>query len=180
MRSWEFTNVDADYQSGNWSPARRRILACFEPDPAGIALAPWGSGSLRPHRMTRRVAILVCLLTGTLTVTSPSDSAPAPQAAEPRVIEVVARRYTFEPSQIDVTEGERIRLMVRSGDGPHGFEIERFEVSKELPRGAAPIAIEFTADEAGRFPILCSVFCGDGHEEMKGVLVVQAREEVQP
>jgi cytochrome c oxidase subunit 2 len=128
--------------------------------------------------MTRRVAILVCLLTGTLTGTSPSGSAPAPQAAEPRVIEVVARRYTFEPSQIDVTEGERIRLMVRSGDGLHGFEM--FEVSKELPRGAAPIAIEFTADEAGRFPILCSVFCGDGHEEMKGVLVVQAREEVQP
>ena len=112
-------------------------------------------------------------------MSSPSDSAPAPQFAEPRVIDVVARRYTFEPSQIDVTEGERIRVMVRSGDGLHGFEIKNFKVSKELPRGAAPVAIEFTADEAGRFPILCSVFCGDGHEDMKGMLVVQAREKTE-
>jgi len=130
--------------------------------------------------MTRRVAILICLFSGTLATSSPSDSAPAPQSPEPRVIDVVARRYTFEPSQIDVTEGERIRLMVRSGDGLHGFEIKKFKVSKELPRGAAPVAIEFTADEAGRFPILCSAFCGDGHEDMKGMLVVQAREKTEP
>ena len=129
--------------------------------------------------MTRHLALLISLFTGILAISSPSDSAPAPQSAEPRVIDVVARRYTFEPSHIDVTEGERIRLLVRSGDGLHGFEIKRFKISKELPRGAAPIAIEFTADEAGRFPIQCSAFCGEGHEDMKGVLVVQARAKAE-
>jgi len=124
--------------------------------------------------MTRRFAILICLLGPALASSSPFDSAAGTQAAEPRVIEVVARRYTFEPSQIDVTQGERIRLRVRSGDGLHGFEIKKFKISKELPRGAEPIMIDFTPEEAGTFPILCSAFCGDGHEDMKGVLIVAA------
>jgi heme/copper-type cytochrome/quinol oxidase subunit 2 len=47
-------------------------------------------------------------------------------------------------------------------------------VSKEIPRGGEPVVIEFTAGEAGKFPILCSVFCGDGHGDMKGMLVVTA------
>ena len=126
--------------------------------------------------MTRRVAILTCLLSSAITSSPASDSDAASQATEPRVIEVVARRYAFEPSQIDVTEGERIRILVSSGDGLHGFEIKKFKVSKEIPRGGAPVVIEFTANEAGRFPILCSAFCGDGHEDMKGMLVVQARD----
>ena len=28
---------------------------------------------------------------------------------------------------------------------------------------------------AGEFPILCSEYCGDGHEDMKGMLVVAAK-----
>ena len=102
------------------------------------------------------------------------------QTPEPRVIDVVAKRFAFEPSRIEVRVGEPVRFMVKSADGPHGFEIKRFRISKELARGAAPVAIDFTADEAGEFPILCSLFCGDGHEDMKGALVVQARDQAGP
>jgi heme/copper-type cytochrome/quinol oxidase subunit 2 len=35
--------------------------------------------------------------------------------------------------------------------------------------------VEFTADEAGPFPFLCSEYCGDGHDDMKGMLVVVAQ-----
>ena len=94
----------------------------------------------------------------------------------PRVIDVVATRYAFEPAEIEVGAGETVRLMVRSGDGLHGFEIKALKIKKELPRGAAPIAIEFTPATAGRYPILCSEFCGDGHADMKGALVVVARD----
>lgn len=96
------------------------------------------------------------------------------------MIEVLARRYAFEPSEIQVTEGERVRLVVRSGDGLHGLEIKQFQVSKEIPRGSDPVVIEFTADAVGRFPILCSVYCGDGHGDMKGALVVAARPSAEP
>ena len=94
---------------------------------------------------------------------------------EPRTIEVTVKRFGFEPSRIEVTEGERVRLVVSSGDGVHGVEIKKFRVTKKVPRGGDPVTIEFVASAAGEFPILCSEYCGEGHEEMKGMLVVAAK-----
>ena len=97
-------------------------------------------------------------------------------ASAPRVIEVVVKRFAFEPARIEVTEGERVRLMVKSADGPHGIAIKKFKVSQALKRGDQPVSIEFTASAAGEFPILCSEYCGEGHDDMKGMLVVTVKE----
>lgn len=121
------------------------------------------------------VVVLFCAVAGVLASPTASRGPAAPQSPEPRVIEVLAKRYTFEPSEIEVAEGERVRIIVMSGDGLHGFEIKKFKISKEIPRGGEPVTIDFTANEVGRFPILCSVFCGDGHDDMNGALVVTAR-----
>jgi cytochrome c oxidase subunit 2 len=102
------------------------------------------------------------------------------QSQEPRLIEVVAKRFAFEPSEIEVTVGERVRLSVVSADGVHGIEIKKVKVKKEIPRGTEPVMIEFTATEAGRFPIVCSEYCGNGHDDMKGTLVVNAQEAQTP
>jgi cytochrome c oxidase subunit II len=96
-------------------------------------------------------------------------------ASAPRVINVVVKRFAFEPARVEVTEGERIRLMVSSGDGVHGIEIKKFKFNKKIPRGGEPVAIEFVATAAGEFPILCSAYFGAGHESMKGMLVVAAK-----
>ena len=97
---------------------------------------------------------------------------------EPKIFEVVARRFAFEPGAIEVTEGDHVRLIVRSADGPHGVEIKQFKVKKAVPRskpGDSPITIDFVASAPGTFPILCSEYCGDGHKDMTGTLVVQAK-----
>ncbi len=125
-------------------------------------------------RLSRPLAILSAVTAGLLGVPSGSDITSA-QTTEPRVIDVVAMRYEFVPSTIEVVQGERVKLVVKSGDGFHGFGIERFAVSKEIPRGET-VTIEFTPDVAGEFPILCTEYCGDGHEGMKGQLIVKARE----
>jgi len=96
------------------------------------------------------------------------------ESDEPRIIEVVARRFAFEPARIEVMEGERIRLVVTSADGVHGVAIKKFRVEKSVPRGGAPITIDFVASAAGEFPLLCSEYCGNGHDDMKGMLVVAA------
>jgi cytochrome c oxidase subunit II len=108
-----------------------------------------------------------------------SVSPPVRQTADRRVIEIIAKRYEFVPASVEVVQGERVRLVVKSGDGLHGLGIKQFDVSKEIERGAT-VNIDFTPDMAGEFPILCTEFCGDGHEQMKGVLVVKAREAGQP
>jgi cytochrome c oxidase subunit 2 len=117
--------------------------------------------------------VFFCALLCSATVPA-SQAASARQAPQPRIIEVVARRYAFEPAEIQVTVGEAVRLMVRSADGPHGIEIKELKVKKELERGADPVTIDLRPETAGRFPILCSEYCGEGHGDMKGALVVVA------
>jgi cytochrome c oxidase subunit 2 len=112
------------------------------------------------------------LLLGSRVVVARQDPA---TASAPRDIEVVARRFAFEPARVEVVEGERIRLLVRSADGLHGVEIKKFKVNKTVPRGGKPVVVEFTAAAPGTYEILCSEYCGDGHEAMTGTLVVQAR-----
>jgi cytochrome c oxidase subunit II len=112
--------------------------------------------------------------TGLLALGAVAGDLVAARAAEPREIEVVARRFAFEPSDIEVEVNEPVRLLVRSADGVHGIEIKKVKVRKEIPRGGKVITIEFTPKEAGRFPILCSEYCGDEHDNMRGTLSVVA------
>jgi len=93
---------------------------------------------------------------------------------EPREVRIVAKRFAFEPARIEVTVGERVRLVVSSADGVHGIEIKKFKVNKKVPR-AREVVIEFIATTAGEFPILCSEYCGDDHDNMKGMLAVAAK-----
>jgi len=114
------------------------------------------------------------LLVGVTAMSAQQDPA---AASAPRIIEVVAKRFAFEPARIEVTEGERIRLVVSSADGVHGVAIKKFRVEKSVPRGGKPITIDFQATAVGEFPILCSEYCGNGHDDMTGTLVVSARKQ---
>jgi cytochrome c oxidase subunit 2 len=91
----------------------------------------------------------------------------------PRVIEVKAKKYDFEPSTIQVAQGERVVLRVTSVDRLHGIGIRRFKVNAEVPKGET-VDVEFVASEAGTFPVLCTEECGKGHDDMTGTLVVKA------
>ena len=125
------------------------------------------------------VTIVVGVVLAASSIPSAMPQEPAPETGVgPKTFEVVARRFEFEPSTIEVTEGDRVRLLVRSADGPHGVEIKQFKVKKAVPRakpGDSPVTIEFVASLAGTFPILCSEYCGNGHDDMKGTLVVLAK-----
>ena len=96
----------------------------------------------------------------------------AAQASDVKTFTVVAKRFTFEPAAIQVTVGDKVRLVVTSADGVHGVGIRKFKVNTLVPRGGTPVTIDFTASEAGTFPIVCSEACGDGHADMRGSLVV--------
>ena len=102
--------------------------------------------------------------------------AAARQSSEPRVIEIVAKRFAFDPSTVEVKDGERVRLRITSADGLHGFQIKQFKIGKEIPRGGEAVVIDFTPKGVGEYPILCSEYCGEGHGDMKGMLVVAARD----
>jgi cytochrome c oxidase subunit II len=85
--------------------------------------------------------------------------------------QVVARKFAFEPSIIQVVAGERVRLVIRSGDAVHGFAIRDLHIDVQIPRGGAPVVVEFIAPPAGRYEMTCSEFCGSGHGQMNATLV---------
>jgi len=117
-----------------------------------------------------RVPLLVVLLL----LTPSAQTFTAQETTAPRRIEIVARRFAFEPARITVVTGEAIELEVHSGDGVHGFEIKKLKIKEQIPRGEMVVRIPFTAPAPGTYPIACSEYCGANHDDMKGMLVVQA------
>lgn len=130
--------------------------------------------------MTRRTA-LSTLATVLLLARSPAPAAQAPNLQQRQLIEfeVVARQFEFSPSRLEVTQGDRVRILVRSEDKGHGFAIPQLRVDRILPSNGKVATIEFDAKDAGTFEILCSESCGRGHKEMKGSLVIASREKDQ-
>jgi cytochrome c oxidase subunit II len=94
-----------------------------------------------------------------------------------RIIHVTADALAFEPDTIIVNKGEKVRLMIQVLDVPHGFEIEGFtipgyDINTKIRKGS-PLTLEFVADEMGVWPFICTIYCGYGHSEMKGVFVIR-------
>ncbi len=90
----------------------------------------------------------------------------------PKEFSMTAKRWAFEPSEIRVKEGDTARLKVKSIDVTHGFSLPDFNVDEKLEPGKE-ITVEFVANKKGTFTFFCSVFCGEGHKDMKGTLVVE-------
>lgn len=86
--------------------------------------------------------------------------------------EVTARQWEFVPGSIEVNKGDRVILHVESIDVTHGIWIPEFGINEKLEPGKT-VTIDFVADREGTFPLICSVFCGDGHFQMKGKLIVK-------
>lgn len=90
------------------------------------------------------------------------------------VIDLTTSRYRFEPgtnASIVVPQGSVVVFRVRSLDVTHGFAIEGLHPGVSVPPGEV-VEVRVRADQVGTFRIYCTVFCGAGHPEHKGTLVV--------
>jgi heme/copper-type cytochrome/quinol oxidase subunit 2 len=75
---------------------------------------------------------------------------------------------------IEVFKGDRVLLKLRSADVTHGFSLKAFGIY--VAQGIQPgktVYRSFTADKVGRFIFMCTVFCGDIHQHMEGMLIVR-------
>ena len=99
--------------------------------------------------------------------------ASAAQAAEPRVIEMVARRFVYEPNEIVLKAGERVIIAIRSLDFVHGMNIPDLDQRLDLVPGKIT-RLELQPQAPGEIEFVCDNFCGDGHETMHGRFIVRA------
>ena len=91
--------------------------------------------------------------------------------ANEQVVRVSASTFQFEPSEVKVKKGVPVTLELVSEDRRHGFKLPDFQVRLDVKPGVVE-KVRFVPDKVGKFTFICDVFCGDGHEEMSGTLIV--------
>jgi cytochrome c oxidase subunit 2 len=96
------------------------------------------------------------------------------QGATQRSFDVVARKYAFEPSRLEVGQNDLVKISLRSADIAHSFTIDAYRIAKRVG-GGQTVTFEFRADQPGTFPIYCNLKQDDGCRQMRGELVVRRR-----
>jgi cytochrome c oxidase subunit 2 len=90
---------------------------------------------------------------------------------ETKYFAMTAKNWEFEPSTITVNKGDLVKINIKSIDVDHGIRLSEFNVNEKLEPNKE-VNIEFIADQTGEFTFSCNVFCGEGHSNMKGTLIV--------
>lgn len=79
-----------------------------------------------------------------------------------------ATNFAFDLTEIKVNKGDTVKLTLKNSQGNHALKVEGYD--KEVKGGKT---ISFVADKTGEFTYICSIFCGGGHDDMVGKLIVQ-------
>ena len=88
-----------------------------------------------------------------------------------QVIQVTAQRFTFTPNEIVVKKGQPVVLEFSSLDFVHGCDIPSLNLRADFPPGKIT-RVRFTPERVGEHLFVCDNFCGEGHEDMHGRIVV--------
>jgi cytochrome c oxidase subunit 2 len=91
---------------------------------------------------------------------------------EPRVVEIVAKRFEYSPSTLTLKKGETVKLRVRSEDVTHGLFLRALKIDTDIVPGETQ-EVTVTPQTAGTFTAICHHFCGSGHGGMKLTIVVE-------
>lgn len=109
---------------------------------------------------------LRCLLSAVALLASGADG----QGAE-KTLQVTAERFKFTPAVIRLRIGEPVVLELKSLDRRHGFQVPDLKIDETIEPGKIT-RVRLTPERSGTFAFHCDVFCGSGHEEMAGEIVV--------
>ena len=92
-------------------------------------------------------------------------SASSTKPVNPRHVEVVAKRFAFEPAEITLKKGEPVDFVLSSADVEHGVRIRALGLDLRVAKGKKA-ETTLTPQSTGTFVGHCSVFCGSGHGQM--------------
>ena len=92
--------------------------------------------------------------------------------AQEKIIQVTAEKFKFTPAVIELKLGEPVVLELTTLDRKHGFQISDLNIDESIEPGKVT-RVRISPAKAGTFLFHCDVFCGSGHEEMAGEIVVK-------
>ena len=92
-------------------------------------------------------------------------------AAPPGEIYLVARQFAWYPT-LKLRSGETYRMHVSSADFQHGFSLLPMNMNFQVVPGYDHV-ITMKPQAPGTYPIVCNEFCGVGHQNMVGKIIVE-------
>ena len=116
-------------------------------------------------------AVIVAGVLGLVVASALALARSAPPPSGERVIRITAKRFEYNPSEITLKRGEPVVLELVSLDRDHGFKLDALGVRADVKPGQVT-RVPITPQQVGRFEFACDVFCGSGHEDMTGEIVV--------
>jgi cytochrome c oxidase subunit 2 len=121
------------------------------------------SCSLEKVKVRKKLNLAFRVIGTTLLVVFMCASTATP--ASPRRIEVVAKKFAFEPAEITLKKGEPVDLVLTSKDVAHGVRVRELNLDLHVGKGKTA-DVTITPTVLGTFVGHCSVFCGSGHGQM--------------
>jgi len=111
--------------------------------------------------------LLLCVVTALIFTVTRSFSEPSGQ-----VIKISAKKFEYSPAEIRVKKGVPVVLELTSQDRHHGFNCPPLGIRADILPGQIN-KVSFTPQQSGTFVFFCDVFCGEGHEDMSGKIIVE-------
>lgn len=84
----------------------------------------------------------------------------------------------IEAPEVHLPVGKPVRMLLRSIDVVHDFYVPEFRAKMDLVPGLETY-FWFTPTRTGTFEALCAAFCGIGHPQMRGSVVIGTESEFQ-
>ena len=94
------------------------------------------------------------------------SAAHASHAETPRRIEIIAKRFTYDPDVITLKQGEPVVLVMHSIDVTHGIKVDELSLKSDDIEKGKETEIRFTPEKTGHYIGKCAHFCGKGHGSM--------------
>jgi cytochrome c oxidase subunit 2 len=86
-------------------------------------------------------------------------------------VRIVAKKFDYTPEQLTLQLGQPVALELTSMDVIMGFNASTLGLRTDIVPGRIT-TLRFTPDKVGTHEFHCDVFCGSGHEDMAGAIVV--------
>lgn len=91
-------------------------------------------------------------------------------------LKYVARMWSFDPGTVRVPAGSKVDIYLSAADVVHGVWITHKNVNLMAVPGAVNNTT-VTFEEPGEYDIICHEYCGTGHQNMRGKIIVEETSE---
>jgi plastocyanin len=110
-----------------------------------------------------------------MTVDESQDQAtdsPDADDANAVVVNVSARNFSYNPTEIRVKRGDTVKIVLNVEAGMHDWVVDEFDARTDVVSTGETTEVTFIADQAGEFEYYCSV---GNHRQMGmvGTLIVE-------